>query len=284
MQESNTQHSAAVNIKAKGIVYCTHSAFDEQTPLSYTSHRPLNLYETNHCHDSYEILLINGGDARCTVEDTVFSMSAGSLLLIAPSAYHSLRIEEGTDFGITSLTFRRSDICEDARTLLGNMLDDDVNARLYSVCALHSGVMSAIERLRGASSLPLRERTLYVQMLVGELITFLSLSKGERSPEIDVELGARILRYINENIDQHLSLERIARHFFVSKYYLCRAFKKHNGISIHGYMNQKRVLMAKQLIESGQTASGAAYRVGFGDYSAFYRAYVKVVGKPPSAS
>lgn len=284
MQETKAQQSTAVNIKAKGIVYCTHCALDEQAASSYTTRRAVSLYETNHCHDSYEILLLSEGEARCTVEDTVFPMSSGSLMLIATSAYHSMRPKEGTDFAITSLTFRRSDICEEARALLGAMLDDDVNARLYSVGALHGGVLSALERLRGASSLPLRERTLYVQMLVGELVTFLSLSKGERRPEIDVELGARVLRYINENIDQHMTLERIARHFFVSKYYLCRAFKKHNGISIHGYMNQKRVLMAKQLIEAGQTASGAAYRVGFGDYSAFYRAYVKVVGKPPSAS
>jgi AraC-like DNA-binding protein len=76
---------------------------------------------------------------------------------------------------------------------------------------------------------------------------------------------------------------QLAKRFFVSKYYLCRAFKKHNGISVHGYVNQKRVMYAKQLIESGETASSAAYRVGFGDYSAFYRAYVKIVGRSPSS-
>jgi AraC-like DNA-binding protein len=43
------------------------------------------------------------------------------------------------------------------------------------------------------------------------------------------------------------------------------------------------VLYAKQLIESGETASSAAYKVGFGDYSSFYRAYVKVIGRSPTA-
>ena len=97
------------------------------------------------------------------------------------------------------------------------------------------------------------------------------------------ELGARVIRYLNENITRDVSLDSLAKRFFVSKYYLCRAFKKHNGISVHGYINQKRVMYAKQLIESGETASGAAYKVGFGDYSAFYRAYVKLVGKAPTA-
>ena len=86
------------------------------------------------------------------------------------------------------------------------------------------------------------------------------------------------------NIEKDISLDMLAKRFFVSKYYLCRAFKKHNGISVHGYINQKRVMHAKELIESGETASGAAYRVGFGDYSAFYRAYVKIIGKSPTSS
>ena len=41
-------------------------------------------------------------------------------------------------------------------------------------------------------------------------------------------------------------------------------------------------MYAKELIEAGETASSAAYRVGFGDYSSFYRAYVKIVGEPPT--
>jgi AraC-like DNA-binding protein len=91
------------------------------------------------------------------------------------------------------------------------------------------------------------------------------------------------IRYLNENLTRDMNLDTIARRFFVSKYYLCRAFKKHNGVSVHGYINHKRIMYAKQLIEQGDTASGAAYKVGFGDYSAFYRAYVKIIGKSPTA-
>ena len=88
---------------------------------------------------------------------------------------------------------------------------------------------------------------------------------------------------INNNIEKNISLDRLARRFFVSKYHLCRAFKTYSGISVHAYINRKRIIYAKRLIESGVTASQAAERVGFGDYSAFYRAYIKVVGKSPTA-
>jgi AraC-like DNA-binding protein len=90
------------------------------------------------------------------------------------------------------------------------------------------------------------------------------------------------VKYINDFIDKDNNLDFLSKKFFVSKYYLCHTFKKYTGVSIHSYINHKRVIYAKQLIDEGETASGAAYRVGFGDYSAFYRAYVKILGVPPT--
>ena len=122
-----------------------------------------------------------------------------------------------------------------------------------------------------------------MQAVLSEIIILLSAAEGERITHLGEELGARVTAYLNDNIDKNISLDRLARRFFVSKYYLCRAFKSYSGISIHAYVNQKRILHAKQLIASGMTASHAAERVGFGDYSAFYRAYTKIVGKSPTA-
>ena len=144
-------------------------------------------------------------------------------------------------------------------------------------------MMSVFERLEASVQMPTPERNVYIRMLLSELVILLSVSAGEGIACDEDELGSRVIKYLNGNIEKDISLDKLARHFFVSKYYLCRAFKKHNGISVHGYINRKRVMYAKQLIESGETASGAAYRVGFGDYSAFYRAYVKLIGKSPTA-
>ena len=121
-------------------------------------------------------------------------------------------------------------------------------------------------------------------MLLGELIFLFSLANTERTVSYDGDISVRVIKYLNENINRNISLEFLANRFFVSKYYLCRVFKKHNGISIHGYITQKRVMQAKLLIEAGETASAAAYKVGFRDYSAFYRAFVKIVGLPPTNS
>ena len=138
------------------------------------------------------------------------------------------------------------------------------------------------ERFASIASYPDNEKDVCARLYIAELLVLLSAKHSDFYLRDDCELGARVIRYLNQNMDRDISLDKLAKRFFVSKYYLCRAFKKHNGISIHGYINHKRVMYAKQLIEAGETASGAAYRVGFGDYSAFYRAYVKLIGRAPT--
>ena len=143
--------------------------------------------------------------------------------------------------------------------------------------------VSAFDRFEMAERLKENERDAYMQMLLAEIIILLSATEGKQITVDEDEIGARVGRFLNANFRKNISLDRLARRFFVSKYYLCRAFKSDSGISIHAYINQKRIIYAKGLIESGMTASNAAEKVGFGDYSAFYRAYVKIVGKSPTA-
>ena len=246
---------------------------------------PPEVLDNRHCHDTYEILYVLDGVGRFIIEGTVYNITPGTLMVIRPFEYHSIQLDREHQYERYVLNFSERSLVDDAlRLLQGLMKSDEGSGKLYSASELSQNILPLFERFEVAETLPLQEKALFVKMLLSELIVFLSVSHGEQMVNNKGELGARVIRYLNENITRDVSLDTLAKRFFVSKYYLCRAFKKHNGISVHGYINQKRVMYAKQLIESGETASGAAYKVGFGDYSAFYRAYVKIVGKAPTAS
>lgn len=252
---------------------------------SYTfDKKPPETLDNRHCHDTYEILYVLDGDGRFIVEGTSYDIKPGTLMVIRPFEYHSMQINHDHAYERYVLNFSADSLVDDAFNMLKNFMStDEDSGKLYSPGELPQSILPLFERFELAESLPSGEKALYVKMLLSELIVFLSVSGGEQMIHNEGELGARVIRYLNENISRNISLDSLAKRFFVSKYYLCRAFKKHNGISVHGYINQKRVMYAKQLIDSGETASGAAYKVGFGDYSAFYRAYVKIVGKAPTA-
>ena len=236
---------------------------------------------SGHSHDKYEISLVVKGRGKYIVEGQEYELSERTVAFIPPLSYHCYFLDDG-NFERYVVHFGSGAILSDVKAAFAAI---DGEARFYPPSAVSDAIISVFERLECASAnFSQEEREAYMKLLVGELIFLLSVARADSSARDEGELGARVIRYLNENITQNMSLERLAKRFFVSKYYLCRAFKRHNGISIHSYVTQKRVLYAKQLIEEGETASGAAYRVGFGDYSAFYRAYMKIVGASPAGA
>ena len=117
--------------------------------------------------------------------------------------------------------------------------------------------------------------------LVNSLLLMISDTAGDIAD--DGGLTGKIIRYINRHITEKISLEETAKKFFISKYYLCRLFKKQTGLTVTSYINSKRIAMAQHLLSRGEPPTEVAYSVGFCDYSTFYRAYVKETGRAPSS-
>ena len=90
-----------------------------------------------------------------------------------------------------------------------------------------------------------------------------------------------ILSYINQHIAEDLSIERLARHFYISTSYLCRIFKSETGTTINKYITAKRITLAKSYLSEGYSVTDACIRCGFGDYSNFLKSFTKAVGISP---
>lgn len=240
--------------------------------------------DIRHCHESYEILYVINGSGRYIVEGREYPVRPRSLIVIPPLKYHCVDLDSDAPYDRYVVHFNASDLTQDIQKQLSLIFDEEDGVGcFYSAESISPLINSLFERFESCDFLAAKEKEMYAKLIISEMILLLSVANKEKIPFDEAELGARVIRYLNEHIDKDISLDKLAKKFFVSKYYLCRAFKSHNGISVHGYINQKRVMYAKQLIESGETASGAAYKVGFGDYSAFYRAYVKIVGRSPTS-
>lgn len=238
---------------------------------------------SRHCHDFFELIFVEQGSGKYIVEGTQYYMEPGTLLLLRPRTFHYVEINAGKPYERHVFHFST-----DALALEASHLSDCFDhtspsvGNFYTLDDLPSAAVELIRNFESVSALNEDDGVLLAKLRVSELLLLLSGVSSRPGDRLDDRLGAKVLQYLNENLREQVRLDELAKHFFVSKYYLCRAFKEQNGISIHGYLNRKRIILAKQLIDGGESAARAAYRVGFGDYSSFFRAYKKMIGRAPS--
>lgn len=261
-------------------------AFPDADTLSYhhtVDKTPQPSSFARHCHEFYELIYVTQGAGNYIVEGAQYFISPGTLLLLRPREFHYVEISPDETYERYVFHFQPSALASEARALL-EAFDrrPPGEGNFYIESDLPPEFSLMLKQFDSVCGLPEDAGILFSRLRLSELMLMLTQCRSQPGERTDDQLGARVLRYLNENLRSQISLDELARKFFVSKYYLCRAFKKQNGISVHGYLNRKRVMLAKQLIDSGETAAGAAYRVGFGDYSSFFRAYKKMIGRAPS--
>ena len=235
--------------------------------------------EKTHCNDCYEIIYTSSGFGSYVLEGAAYTLAPHTLLISAPIKYHSISYDGEAEYCI--FNFAENTIGEQTSDLLKRMLGA-ADGVFYNLMSSNDNAFDWFEKIKTVNALHGQERDALICSCISDIVSFLSDMPSTRLLNLKDTLVPRVMRYINENIHGDLSLDSISGHFFVNKCYLCRAFKRYNGISVHTYINQKRVLYAKQIIEKGESAARAADKVGFGDYSTFYRAYIKFFDQPPT--
>jgi AraC family transcriptional regulator len=90
------------------------------------------------------------------------------------------------------------------------------------------------------------------------------------------------IAYIQEHLDQDLSLDEIAAAINLSAYHFSRLFKQSTGLAPHQYQIRCRVERAKELLQAGEmTIADIATQVGFYDQSHLSRHFKRIVGVSP---
>ena len=83
-----------------------------------------------------------------------------------------------------------------------------------------------------------------------------------------------IADYLSENCEQNISLEELAAHFYLSKYYVCRTFKEITGYTVTEYTNIHRIRKAKRLLEeTDMSISEIAHELGYESLTYFERMF-----------
>lgn len=106
------------------------------------------------------------------------------------------------------------------------------------------------------------------------------LAKRKKVDSCKVVRNAR--EYIDNYYFEDLSLEYLARKFFLNPSYFCELFKKEVGQSFNKYLNMVRIEKAKELMAQGMKPTDVAELVGFKEPAYFCNVFKKYTGQTPS--
>lgn len=92
----------------------------------------------------------------------------------------------------------------------------------------------------------------------------------------------RVLSYIEQHLQESLSVGLIADFAGYSEYYFLRMFKKYMSMTVMEYVNKRRMLKASEDILEGMRILDAAVKYGWQSHSGFTKAFKKEFGFSPS--
>ncbi|MBW4684511.1 MAG: AraC family transcriptional regulator [Komarekiella atlantica HA4396-MV6] len=91
------------------------------------------------------------------------------------------------------------------------------------------------------------------------------------------------IAYINDNLEQNLSLAEIAAIVQMSPHYFASLFKQSTGIAPHQYVTKCRIEKAKYLLTQELSVMQVSQLVGFQSQSHFAKVFRKYIGVTPQA-
>ena len=233
---------------------------------------------TRHAHPEYELLLFLSGDADCTVDHMRHVLRPGELVLIPPLSYHFVTVTSDSPYERLVIDF--SD-CG---------LPDDILGRVFSSprivdTAVSESIREIFRRMDNyAQRFSGTARSLLARNLTAELICLLDTENAPLTGEFSgvSRVLEEAMHYIDSHIDTITGLDELCAHLYLSRAYLHRLFRSSMGISPMRYITDKRLLLAQSRLRLGEKPTQVCSACGFGDYSAFYRAYRAYFGHSPA--
>ena len=254
-------------------------------------------FHPTHSHEFAEIVYILNGSCTQTVNDISYTAHRGDMVFMNSQCLHSYS---------SAKPYQIIVLCFSPEALLKRVTDKK-NASYFLSLSFLTEIQSDSTPI-GKFSFVGEERSL-IEHLLKATLTEYKLEKPERLAVLEsfmTVLIVNILRkvhsqslskskeltdvwnalseFIDENLNQKLSLEDLAQKCFYNPSYFSRAFKQKFGCSPVEYIARERSHKAANLLSTNPhlTMEKISEECGFGDKSSLYRSFEKFYGCSPS--
>lgn len=246
-----------------------------------------------HCHDFFEFYIHFHGAKHYFIDNKVYPIDVNHLMVIPPFRMHGLlgdQIPHQYDRCFLYISPVMLKSCSGGQLDLDTYITQSTQSGVYQyrmtdqeaqTCKM---LMKALLATQESTSAVVRfDNYAKIVQFLSIICQVLSRSSEVVEPIVVNEAMQEVLAYVNKHYTSAVKLESLARQFGVSVSFLSHEFVKYTGRSVYDYVLYRRVLLAKEMINSVMPLGEVAYQCGFNDYSSFLRAFTKLSGMSPSA-
>jgi AraC-like DNA-binding protein len=250
-----------------------------------------------HTQPGLEISFSHTGRAAFVAGDQVYMQNAGSLIMLPGHIPHQI-------FIAPDMKYHRTVLCIDVQSLqnqtgdgLHGLLESDwfLQEGLHDMKLLPETFTEFIRLTHNMIDEMKRQRSGWRRMVLSHLMGISVLL--QRTMEEDAQLQAKesyglkgqelvalCCRYIEENLQEDLSLQKVAKRYSVSPEHLTRLFRKERGISFYHHVLQQRILRSQRLLLTFPELSitDVAGVVGFSSSIQFSRMFRRFLDQSPT--
>ena len=239
-----------------------------------------------HYHEFHKVLMFISGSASYVIEGKHYLLAPLDIVLVPRGCVHKPEVGLSAPYERYVLYL--------SPAFLRKITDCDLELCFKQAESSHSHVLRPasskqeqlnrlLTEIEGSVSGSEFGSGCLARLLIYELMIELGRSSQSPSPVVSLydEKTVMILDLINNNLTGDISIDSLAETFYISKYHMMHRFKAETGYSIHSYITNKRLLLARDLLLNGAGATEACYSCGYKDYSAFSSAYKKQFGVSP---
>ena len=248
-----------------------------------------------HWHDEVEFIYIKKGNGLITVDFIQYPVAAGTIVLILPGQLHSIDEISGFSMEYENIIFHPNILLSKSADASNTEFLQPLFAGTISVPTIYSPetpfypeIASCIDANDEIRKTFPKGYQLFLKsqlfMLFFILVERCSRTALERKDTKSLEKMKRILKYIENNYMDKITIADVAGEVGLSQSHFMKYFKNTMGTSFIDYLNEYRLTMASRLLLSSDSSIlDVAAEVGFDNLSYFNRTFKRRFGQTPSA-
>lgn len=243
-----------------------------------------------HYHEFYKLLFFVSGKGGYFVEGKRYSLTPGDIILIGKQCVHRPEFESGIPCERIILYISPEFLLRESSSAcqLTDCFSKEYDHVLRPNEKIRKTLFSIVSNMeQELSSKRYGKEIVSTGMLLNLLVEIARsiFHKEVQKPAPMLPKSKRmldIMHYLDAHLTEDININLLAEKFYISRFHMMRRFREETGTTIHAYISDHRLMLARDLIGQGIPATEVCFQCGFGSYSSFSRAYGKFFGTTPT--